>query len=693
MIPLSSKFIDLVTTNLNTAEWPLPQADNHAIPKFNYEVIKVSKRVSQILVNQLKPPSADVCLHPKFASVIIAEKYCVGVHKFESDETIDNPWDSYLAQVESSQVCQSIAVPFSLNLQNSMIHRETFGFLEQLISEYSVDLEGDKVESVGKLRPIMNNIFVVEPIILQPQAAVKKPSLPVWQANEKVSFFDIIEQELESKLPQSQPEAISLLPVQHNLVKKYCIGLDIPTIVEPKRNNDSCGFDFPNWTGPQLTNRYDNHDLNLYLFENEPTRSRKYLVHPIAKCNKVEDKPPEYFIQQYINKYFNTKSWHLNKYQLIVEMEWKPIIANIKTLQNHFLVETIDSVISPRFQLSVTTAVGEDIELGPFDSDETLALDYPQLQEYTTETATTSSSTIQIEPDNGATNLATYHDDTEALVKLVSTKKRKLNTKMVDIPHELALLSFLHPKKETETKEEELKEKTSTESILPQYSIFFDSSFSEPAKEYQFPSNQYIALSQSFWNKDYLLAKGLSDKRIGIVEAKFNHAVDIVINTTSAIYTTPAELLVQGDGKTTDFLILEELLTMKQHFHRLYVIAIVNTPSFVEFAGPKLQTMQLICLAIDIKLLFVSRDDALLWCLEIIDSEPPQIINNEPIDLDNQHFGLLCECGLTYFQAHALLQKTSLTAFISCTVDEKLKNFKELVTPELLVCFLIPTCL
>ena len=174
-------------------------------------------------------------------------------------------------------------------------------------------------------------------------------------------------------------------------------------------------------------------------------------------------------------------------------------------------------------------------------------------------------------------------------------------------------------------------------------------------------------------------------EKISVLEVKFSHAVDIVINTTSAIYITAADLLIQGDGKSTNFLILKEVLTMKQHFHKLYIVAVVNTASFVANAGIKLQTLQLICLGLNIKLLFVSNEDALLWLLEIIELEPPQFVD-EPVDLDNQQYGLLCECGLTYFQAQEILQRTSLEAFISSSVDEKLKKFKELVTPELLVC-------
>lgn len=673
MIVPPAKFIDLVTKVVDTTEWPLPQVDN-TIPKFNYEVIKVNKQVSQILVHQLKLTPIEVDFHPKFESVIVAEKYYVNCN-FESNEG-EILWDSYLEQIASGQVCRPVPTPL-LSLQH-MPHRD-FGFLEEPILEYFAGKHDNKLEPL-QLKSISNNIFVPVPIILQPQPTPREPSLSVWECYDKISLFGIIEEQPDSKLPPSEPDILTLLPEQHNLVTKYSIGLSFPTII-PNKGDQLFEFDFPNWEGPNVTQHYDTHDINMFLFEREPIHSRKYMVQPIATANPKENKPAEYFLQLYLDKHYNTNLWHLNKYQLIVEMEWKPIITDIKTLQSHFLVEHLDSKIDAQLEQFATV---DDIKLDPCVTENTFVLDYPQLQE--------QSTTTQLELDNGTTNLATYHDDTDALVKLVATKKRKLNSKVVDIPQELALLLFLRPKEKKEQvgdKQEakdkkEAKEDISTESKIPQYSVFFDSSFSESTKEYQFPSNQYIALSQSFWNKDYTTAKSLSEK-LGVIEVKFSHAVDIVINATSAIYITPADLLIQGDGKSTEFLILQELLTMKQHFHKLYIVSVANTPSFVEYAGIKLQTLQLICLAINIKLLFVSKEDILLWLLEVIELEPRQLID-EPIDLENQQYGLLCECGLTYFQAREILKMTSLEKFIASSVDEKLKKFKELVTPELLVC-------
>ncbi|CCE39996.1 hypothetical protein FOB58_003334 [Candida parapsilosis] len=661
-----AKFIDLVSEPINTTEWPLPQVDN-TIPKFNYEVITVSKQVSQILVHQLKTTSIEIGLHPKFASVIVSEKYFVNAN-YKTVKAAKS-WNSYLDYIASGQVCQPIKPP-PFNLQR-MPHRE-FAFLEEPISECAVEpLHATKPI---QLNPTLNSIFVPTPVILQLPQVPKEPTIKVWDTNDKISLFDIIEQRIDSKLPPLERDFGTLLPHQLNLVNRYSIGIDCATIFPNKSDDQIFQFQLANWGAPSLTHHFNTHDLNMFLFEREITRSRKYMVQPTATANPKQDKPAEYFLQLYLDKRFNNKSWHLNKYQLIVEMEWKPITADIKTLQSQFLEEVLDAKIDPSIE-PITTA--HDIKLNPFVVENTFVLDYPQLQEQTTTTA-------RPDVDNGATNLATYHDDTEALVHLVATKKRKLNTKEVDIPQELALLSFLHPKKEARKEEDKEKapENTSTESKIPQYSVFFDSSFNESTKEYQFPPKQYIALSQSFWNKDYTLAKSLSEK-ISVLEVKFSHAVDIVINTTSAIYITAADLLIQGDGKSTNFLILKEVLTMKQHFHKLYIVAVVNTASFVANAGIKLQTLQLICLGLNIKLLFVSNEDALLWLLEIIESEPPQFVD-EPVDLDNQQYGLLCECGLTYFQAQEILQRTSLEAFISSSVDEKLKKFKELVTPELL---------
>lgn len=663
MVQPPPKFIDFVSQALNTDEWPLPEVNN-TIPKFNYEVVKVNKQVSQLLVRQLKHTSNEVALHPKYDSVIVAEKYYVVVDVELGD--VAKLWDDLLEEVTLSQVYQFVSVP--LFDKQPMPHR-SFGFLEEPVLEYLIDKEG-KNEQV-KLKPVLPAALVPVPIILQPRHVSEEVSLPHWEYNDRVTLFDVFEEELDSKLPELQYSPAALLPKQHNLVSKYSVGLDVPSIAPTKQDHLS-ELSFETWKSPELTHSYDTHDLNMFLFEREITHSRKYMVQPTATSYKQGGKSAESILESYINTHFAAKSWHLNKYQLIVEMEWKPITANINTLQSHFLVEQIESKMDAK---SVPLTIN-DIKLDPCVTED-IILDYPQLQEQTT---------TQIEVDNGATNFATYHDDTDALVKLVASKKRKLDTKVIDIPQELALLLFLHPKTKQEKDVVEAKEEaedTSKESRAPQYSIFFDSSFSESTKEYQFPSNQYIALSQSFWNKDYPTAKSLSEK-LHVVEAKFTHSVDIVINTTSAIYTTPADLLIQSDGKSTEFLIMQEILTIKQHFHKLYIVAIVNSPSFVTCAGFKLKKLQLICLALNIKLLFVSKEDVLLWCLEIIDLESPQLIE-ESFDLEDQLRVLLCECGLTYFQAMEVLKVTSLEEFIKSSVDDKLKKFKELVTPELLV--------
>ncbi|KAI5950682.1 hypothetical protein KGF57_004230 [Candida theae] len=662
------KFIDLVTKSLDTSEWPLPEVDN-TIPRFNYEIIKVNKQVSHILVHQLKKVTTELELHPKFASVIVSEKY--HVHVGPESSCVAKLWETYLEEIDSGQVCQRVSTP---QLEPNNIPHRAFGFLEEPVKEYSIGNESCSFQHLS-LKPISCNVIIQVPVILQPRQPLQEPSLPCWECNNKINLFDLVEENLDSKMPRLTNEATTLLLKQHNLVNKYSSGLELP-VISPDIGNPLTDFDFVSWKSPDLARSYDMHQLNLFLFERDITHSRKYMVQPTATPYQQENKSAEYILQSYTNQHFDTKPWHLSKYQLIVEMEWKPITSNIKTLQSHFLYENIDSKVDTTIQ-PMSTVSEDGIKLGPCVVEDTLVLDYPHLQEQTT--------TTQLENDNAATNLATYHDDTDALVKLVATKKRKLNSKMVDIPQELALLSFLHPNKEA-TKpdvEEDTKENTSTELNAPQYSVFFDSSFSDSTKEYQFASNQYIALTQSFWNKDYTTAKTLSEK-LCVIEVKFGHAVDIVINTTSAIYTTSADLLIQGDGKSTEFLILEEILTMKQHFHRLYIVAIVNTPSFVDYAGPKLAKLQLICLSLNINLLFVSQEDVLLWCLEIIHSESPQLID-EPLDLENQHCVFLCECGLTYFQSREILKMTSLDEFITCTVEEKLKKFKDLVTPELLV--------
>lgn len=237
MIAPPAKFIDFVTKVINTTEWPLPQVDN-TIPKFNNEVIKVSKQVSQILVHQLKLASIEVDFHPKFESVIVAEKYYVNCN-FESNEG-EILWYSYLEQIASGQVYRPVPTPL-LSLQH-LPHRD-FGFLEEPILEYFTGEHHDKLEPL-QLKSIPKNIFIPVPIILQPQPTPMEPSLSVWECNDKISLFGIIEEQLDSRLPPSEPDILTLLPEQHNLVTKYSIGLSFPTII-PNKGDQLFEFDFP----------------------------------------------------------------------------------------------------------------------------------------------------------------------------------------------------------------------------------------------------------------------------------------------------------------------------------------------------------------------------------------------------------------------------------------------------------------
>ena len=209
--------------------------------------------------------------------------------------------------------------------------------------------------------------------------------------------------------------------------------------------------------------------------------------------------------------------------------------------------------------------------------------------------------------------------------------------------------------------------------------------------KYVFKSNQYIIFNQSFWDKDFSLAKSISEK-IKVIEAKMDHATDIVVNCTTGIYITTMQQLIQGDGTpSNEFIVLKQsLLNVKQHFHEVYVVATMQESQTCKFHMiEKLQKLQIICLSINICVLFVSQQDCAFWCLEIIKLKRPQILKQSPFNEDvlenEQDLVFLGECGLTLFQAVKILEQSSLEQFIQCSIEDKLQKFGNIITPDLLV--------
>ncbi|KAI5956191.1 hypothetical protein KGF54_000666 [Candida jiufengensis] len=267
------------------------------------------------------------------------------------------------------------------------------------------------------------------------------------------------------------------------------------------------------------------------------------------------------------------------------------------------------------------------------------------------------------------TNQATYHNDTDDLDQLVAKKKRKLNNQPI-IPNELSFVSFLAPQQPPQPKS----------SIPPPPEPQETTFLTDSTKEYQFETNQYILINQKLWDKQYSFVNAIKSK-VNLIDCQFVHDVDLVVNLKTGIYITKINSLIQINLKN-EFLIMEELIKMKQHFHKLYVIAIGNE-STLKNGGDNLQKFLLVCASLNIKLLFISKDDLELWCLEIIEFEKPYQ-PTKLIDVEDLNCNLLCEMGLNNFQANELLTKYNLKQFINLVVNNKSNLLTEIICIDLL---------
>ncbi len=168
---------------------------------------------------------------------------------------------------------------------------------------------------------------------------------------------------------------------------------------------------------------------------------------------------------------------------------------------------------------------------------------------------------------------------------------------------------------------------------------------------------------------------------------KIKLPIDIIVNVTTGIYCTLSDYLLQSDGHC-EFLILKTLLLLKKHFHSLFVFATVSTPIFLKHSTEKIQKLQVLCMSLNIKLFLIPPHDLTVWILQVLEVEGPEK-SSRFIDTDNPDGNFLSECGLSYFQVNQVLQRCSFNEFLVMDTKEKINQFREIVTSELIVCIIV----
>ncbi|KAI5958734.1 uncharacterized protein KGF55_005733 [Candida pseudojiufengensis] len=631
--------------NNDFPKWNIPNPEIH-IPNFNKETIILTKSSALILKNHLqpKPFKIELCYLPK---VIIPEKYFIRVPELPNDK-------------EKNELTFNKFMPVQVPALNETEGRKILSNFnqEELSSVYT---PSNKESTSNKSSKLYYSVFAEVPIPLKIKPKdLPSPKFPKWD-QQKINLFDIIPEKIEHELPEKIPK-LNFLHHEHQK-NSYLIPLN-----KFLSSNITQNLNFPKWEKVETPKQYDFHDLNYHLFnQHSDFKSRKYMVQSITSFNPKEITDKQ-FLNDFFHKSFNFKKWYLKRYQLSIEMDWKPFVVDLKDLQSQFMIEQINSTFEPnkKYNFDPTKIEKQDItyEHPPIP----IKFNSPTIENQIMKSKSKNETTIEIPQ---LTNQATYHNDTDELDILIQKKKRKLN-KTTDIPTELSLISFLQPKSKT-PELDPIQE--------PQTFQFQDTTIlTDSSKKISYDSNQYILINQKSWDKNYSLLKSIETK-INLIECHLNYLVDIIVNLTTGIYITKINLLTQINSKG-EYLILADLIEMKLHFHKLYILAIGNESSLIH-GGEILQKFQLICSSLNIIILFISKDDLELWCFEIFEIEEPYK-NDFLIDIEDLNCNLLCEFGLNYFQANHILQNYTLKQFIEYSLNDKIKYFGNFICIDLL---------
>ena len=93
-------------------------------------------------------------------------------------------------------------------------------------------------------------------------------------------------------------------------------------------------------------------------------------------------------------------------------------------------------------------------------------------------------------------------------------------------------------------------------------------------------------------------------------------------------------------------------------------------------------------MSLNIKLFLIPPHDLTVWILQVLEVEGPEK-SSRFIDTDNPDGNFLSECGLSYFQVNQVLQRCSFNEFLVMDTKEKINQFREIVTSELIVCIIV----
>lgn len=506
--------------------------------------------------------------------------------------------------------------------------------------------------------------------------------LPKWVLPDSIDLFSISQDNLNSHIPKhSIPEReVLLIKDKTPSCKYFCQSQLIFTPLEPCIN--TMRYDPWLYNDSSLPNPCVE-DITQYLLDqNRVTKSGKYLVVPVACPNTKMKDSPVVIISKFIFSHLKPEkhNWKLPMRVLIENMTWNPFNVDTANFVNKYLIETIaqdrnfmattDKTIISSVQMAIPpTTTHAFPKLSKTESAQELKpvnIKYPQRNN----TPTKSDGLINTQIE---TNVATYHNDTDIMNELISSRKRK--RKKLDtvsnavLPPEISMLLFVEPKipQNNETIEE------INSSVLSITTI--DKSV--------FAKTQHIIINETLWDTNYQLAKSLSDV-VHALEMKIKLPIDIIVNATTGIYCTLSDYLLQSDGHG-EFLILKTLLHLKKHFRSLLLFSTVSTPIFLKYNSKKLQKLQVLCMSLNIKLFLIPPQDLVVWILQVLNVEGPEN-STLSVDTDDQEGNLLAECGLSYFQVNQVLQRCSFDEFLIMDTKEKINQFGEIITSELIVC-------
>ena len=651
----------------------MPSCDLPTVLPVNFmtETLKINRSTSIALHDLIQIKPVRVSLSGPIPYELNAVKYTV---KCESPISKSNT--GFKNTIRRTHWYPDITINSTYNIKDLQLE-----FIESYLLPPCQSLQSE----MKKWRHL--NFKVDIPMIVNPshkRLLIHPP--PKWSLPDSIDLFDVSHDNLSSHIPKhSIPEREVLLIEDKSASSKYfCQHQFLFTPPQPCINR----MRYHTWAYNDSSLATPcTEDITQYLLDqNRVTESGKYLVLPVACPNIKMKNSPATTISQFIFSHLKLEkhNWKLPSHVLIENMSWNPFKVDAANFVDKYLMEiitrkksfmiTIDKTIISSVQmvsLPKTTAIFPKISKIE-SSHELKPVNIRDSKRNNTPTKSDGLTNTQIQ-----TNIATYHNDTDIMNELISSRKRKrkkLGTvSNVVLPPEISTLLFVEPK--TPPQHKDTVEETQN---CAELSISTNKS--------AFAATQHIIINETLWDTNNQLAKSLSDV-VHIFEMKIKLPIDIIVNVTTGIYCTLSDYLLQSDGHC-EFLILTTLLLLKKHFHSLFVFTTVSTPIFLKHSTEKIQKLQVLCMSLNIKLFLIPPHDLIVWILQVLRVEGPEK-STHFIDTNNPDGNFLSECGLSYFQVNQVLQRCSFNEFLVMDTKEKINQFGEIITSELIVCIIV----